>query len=588
MLDAQAPIEIFCSYAHADERWFRKLETHLSLLKRQGLIALWHDRQIDAGVDQVHAIDAHLESASVILLLISSDYMASDYCYGIEMQRALERHQSNKARVIPILIRPIDWQGTPFKHLHALPTDARPITTWNNKDQAFADVAAGIRRAIGDLFQLSASIPAAPLPTFWNIPYPRNIFFTGREGILSRLRTQLQSNQVSALSQPQAISGLGGVGKTQIAIEYAYRFHQDYQAVLWARAESREALLSSFTDLAALLRLPEQNVKDQMIAVQAVKTWLQAHSHWLLILDNADELSVIAGFLPPALPGHVLLTTRAAALGRLASCIDVDTLSSKEGEFFLLRRAALLAPHVVLEQASPRERELASRVVQMLGGLPLALDQAGAYLEETGCGLSEYMYRFEDHRTNLLKERRGLVADHPEPVATTWSLSFERVQQKNPTAADMLRLCAFLAPDAIPLEIMKQVAVHMGATLEPISTNALLLDQAIEVLRAYSLLQRDPATSTLSIHRLVQAVLQDAMTELEREQWLRQTIRGLNTVFSAGGWWLRERLIDHVTACSTAFTRQAKNYQRPTPLNYELANLLRKVADHLEEPIDKR
>ena len=151
MSRSQKPIELFCSYAHADEVHLQQLETHLSILKRQGLIATWYDRQITAGTEWAQTTDAHLNSASVILLLISPDFFASDYCYGIEMKRALERHQAQEACVIPLLLRPMDWKGAPFAHLQALPTNAKPVTTWSNRDEAWADVAAGIRRAIHDL-----------------------------------------------------------------------------------------------------------------------------------------------------------------------------------------------------------------------------------------------------------------------------------------------------------------------------------------------------------------------------------------------------------------------------------------------------
>src|SRR2546421_3247801 len=143
MAEVSTPVEIFCCYSHADETWLRKLETHLSLLQPQGLISLWHDRLIVPGADWAKTIDAHLETASVILLLVSADFLASDYCYGIEMKRALERQEAGEARVVPILARPVDWTGAPFAHLQSLPTDAKPLTSWRSKEQAFADVAAG-------------------------------------------------------------------------------------------------------------------------------------------------------------------------------------------------------------------------------------------------------------------------------------------------------------------------------------------------------------------------------------------------------------------------------------------------------------
>src|SRR6266568_6990036 len=117
MIMSPTPVEIFCSYAHEDEAWRQKLETHLSLLRRQGLISLWHDRLIAPGTNWAKALDTHLETASVILLLVSADFFASDYCYGIEMKRALERQEVGEARVIPILVRPVEWNSAPFAYL---------------------------------------------------------------------------------------------------------------------------------------------------------------------------------------------------------------------------------------------------------------------------------------------------------------------------------------------------------------------------------------------------------------------------------------------------------------------------------------
>ncbi len=585
MPDSSTPVEVFYSYAHKDEAFRNKLETHLSLLQRQGLITAWHDRHILPGTDWSQAIDEHLERASVILLLISADFLASDYCYGIEMQRALERHQANEARVIPILLRPVDWKSAPFAHLQALPTGAKPITTWSNRDAAFTDVAAGIRRVIEDLSSLAASAPRAALPPVWNVPYPRNSFFIGRDELLERLHTQLQAGQATALSQPHAIIGLGGIGKTQIAVEYAYRFHQDYQVVLWARAESTEALTSSYVTIASLLNLPEQEAQEQEITVQAVKVWLQRHSGWLLILDNADDLSLVPAFLPPALGSHLLLTTRAFTVGHLASRLEVNTLSPEQGALFLLRRASLIAPDATLEQVSPQQRDLAMQVSQELGGLPLALDQAGAYLEATGTSLAAYQQIYQRHRMDLLAQRRAQGADHPEPVASTWSLSFVRVEAMNSAAADLLRLCAYLAPDAIAEEILTQGAEHLGPVLGPVAADVFLLGQAIEALRAYSLINRDPSLQTLTVHRLVQAVVRDALEEAERRCWAERTVLAVNAVFPAnerGTWQQCERLLPHALLAAHLSETYQLNQADVGRLLYETASYLQHRARYHE------
>lgn len=136
------------------------------------------------------------------------------------------------------------------------------------------------------------------LPTIWHVPYARNPFFTGCEDLLAQLHMRFQAGQAQALSQPLAMSGPGGIGKTQLAVEYAYQHRQDYQTVLWAQAENAETKASAFTTIATLLQLPEHHANEQEIIVRAVKTWLQVQDDWLLIFDNADDLTLLPAFLP--------------------------------------------------------------------------------------------------------------------------------------------------------------------------------------------------------------------------------------------------------------------------------------------------
>src|SRR5207248_5408245 len=138
----------------------------------------------------------------------------------------------------------------------------------------------------------------------------------------------LHAGKAAALSQPPAISGLGGIGKTQTAVEYAYRYREEYQFVLWVQANTSEALLSNFVALAGVLDLPEKDAREQQITVQAVKRWLESHSGWLLIFDNADDLAMVRGYLPEGNTGHILLTTRAQAMGGLARKIELNTMDA--------------------------------------------------------------------------------------------------------------------------------------------------------------------------------------------------------------------------------------------------------------------
>ena len=146
-----SPVEVFFSYAHEDEELKEGVRKHIVLLQRRGLIRKWHDRMISPGQNWADKIDSHLNTAHVILLLVSADFIASDYCYGVEMKRALERHAAGEARVIPVILRPCDWQDSDFAHLQALPVDGRAVTDWPNPDNAFTDIARGIRRVVEEL-----------------------------------------------------------------------------------------------------------------------------------------------------------------------------------------------------------------------------------------------------------------------------------------------------------------------------------------------------------------------------------------------------------------------------------------------------
>jgi TIR domain len=148
------PIEVFFSYSHRDEDLRNELADHLSLLERQGIITGWHDRRITSGTEWAGAIDEHLRTANIILLLISSAFLASDYCVDVEMRHAMARHEVGEARVIPIILRAVDdWTSAPFGKLQALPKDGCAVTSWSNRDEAFVDIARGIRSVAEELAQ---------------------------------------------------------------------------------------------------------------------------------------------------------------------------------------------------------------------------------------------------------------------------------------------------------------------------------------------------------------------------------------------------------------------------------------------------
>lgn len=419
----------------------------------------------------------------------------------------------------------------------------------------------------------------------WNVPYRRNPVFTGREDVLTLLHDKLTTMKAAAFTRPQAINGLGGIGKTQIAIEYAYRFQGEYQAILWVNAATQDTLVADFVSLADLLNLSARIEVDQNLVINAVKRWLADHDRWLLILDNVDRPALVYDFLPERCQGHSILTTQAQAVGPIAQGIEVGELDTEEGSKLLLRRAKILEPGGVLEQITPEDQIYAQKIVAALGGLPLALDQAGAYIEETGCSLTEYLERFKQRKIALLKRRGEMRRDHPDSVVATWSLSFEEIEHSDLAAADILRFCTFLAPDAIPQELITANAAELGAHFQPLAMDVSRFDEAIANLRRFSLLGRNRNEQTLSIHRLVQIVLQANMDSTSQRLWAERVVRSMIKIFPTIGeaaWRECQRYLPHVQRCVTLVDEYALTYLEVVGLFYRTGRWLHEHAQYKE------
>jgi tetratricopeptide (TPR) repeat protein/DNA-binding transcriptional regulator YiaG len=413
----------------------------------------------------------------------------------------------------------------------------------------------------------------------WNMPYKRPPFFTGREGVLQDLYDKFRTANSSVVVL--AISGLGGIGKTLTAIEYAYRYRSSYKVVLWANAETYDTLASDYVKMASknLLDLPEKEEQNLALVIAAIKRRLSDYEGWLLVFDNVVDLSTIGDFIPQTGKGHLLLTTRDQVVGdEVDHQIKLDKMELEESILFLLRRAKILPMDASPDMALFPGRDAAKAISIALDHLPLALDQAGAYIEETQCSLTAYLHLYETQHTALLKRRGRLAIRYRETVATTWSLSFQRVERANSVAADLLRLFAFLHADGIPEEILITCSQDLGSILEGID-NPLALDQAIEELLKYSLVHRHADNQTLGIHRLVQTVLKDSMSKNQQREWAERAVLALERVFPVVKFATLprcERYFPHAQACAILIERWDMVF-------VEAAHLLRRVGEYLRE-----
>ncbi len=354
----------------------------------------------------------------------------------------------------------------------------------------------------------------------WNVP-DRNPNFTGRETDLDAIHQAFTRGRV-------ALSGIGGIGKTQTAIEYAHRHRGEYESVLWGTADSDASLLSAFAVLANLLELPAKAERDLSVVADGVRRWLESNSGWLLILDNVDtveEMNLVRRLVPAGSGGRLVVTTRMQAVGPTAELVELKKLTPQEGAQFLLRRTRLT-----------EDRASAERISRDVDGLPLALDQAGAFIVETPSTFSEYLKLYRTEGAKLRKLRGDLGTDHPS-VTVTFSLAFSKLEAKNPAAADLVRMCAFLAPDAIPEEIF---------ALKPLD-----LAEAVKDAGRLALIRRNATPKTIDVHRQVQEVLKDGLDVRTQRLWAERIVEALARVFpdpEFRNWPQCERLLPHARA----------------------------------------
>jgi tetratricopeptide (TPR) repeat protein len=574
-MSPERPPKVFISYSHdSPEHEDRVLDLAERLVQKDGI-----DVSLDRFVNPPPAswpkwMSAEMKDADFILVICSAIYLAKvegnvkpGEGKGIKWESLLSYQQiydndSDSSRFIPVLLKGGKYENIPDPMRggsHYRPEDdaeyeklIRHITnqpeTPKPKPGPLRNLPPKQRQAAKNPDTKAARVSAVSKP--WNVPHARNDAFTGREELLADLRTDLLKKG------KQALFGLGGVGKTQIAVEYAWRHRDEYTAVLWCFAGTEQSVRGGYSAIAALLDLPEKESQEQAKITEAVKGWLEQNTGWLLVLDDADDPAMVKPFLPQGSTGHVLLTSRAYSFQKigLVSPREVNVLSPGEAREFLLRRT----------RKEPTEKSPeADALAKELGYLPLALEQAAAYIGETAASFLSYLAGYRKQGLKLL-EKQGPVMGNDEKeqqkrtVATTWALNFADVEKNSPASAELLRLSAFLAPDAIPLELLEKGAAklpeHLAAKLAEAAEDSLVLDELLKPLLRFSLIRRDDEKRTYSIHPLVQEVVRDGLSKEDQKARAEQTVRAVNAAFpdpmKFENWLSCDRFLPHALACT--------------------------------------
>ncbi|NEQ54263.1 MAG: TIR domain-containing protein [Leptolyngbya sp. SIO3F4] len=462
----------FISYNLVDEgianwiAWILEEEGH------KVIIQSWDFRP---GSNFILTMQQAVSTVDKVIPVLSEDFLNSEFTQPEWAAAFVNDPEGKKRKLLPIRVRHckptgflksvvyvdligLEEEAARQKILAALPDRAKPTTK-----PLFS--LAPKERTVTEKPDFSA-VSTAAIP--WNVPYEQNRFFTGREDILEELHQQLKTEQTAALSQikTQAISGLGGIGKTQTAVEYAYRHRDEYRAVFWVRSETEVELSAGFVDMARLLDLPQKDAQDPADTIRGVKDWLETHSGWLLIFDNADQPDLLLPFRPRQGQGHTLLTSRAQVFDRfgITRPISLRKMPADEAVAFLLKRSGQ-------ETDDPAEKDAAAMLVKELDYLPLALEQAGAFILRRQLKFSTYLSQYRRQRLTLLDRQLPTVGNEQQPnrsVRTTWQLNFQAVQGINPASAELLRFSAFVAPDDIPYELLIRSRGSLGQILDDV------------------------------------------------------------------------------------------------------------------------
>lgn len=368
----------------------------------------------------------------------------------------------------------------------------------------------------GTKFTLTAEALKLLMPKkAFHIPYPRNMNFTGRDSLLADLRAALKADSKVALTHVKALTGLGGIGKTQLALEHSYRYQDEYNIVWWLRSEQPFTLLEDYAQLAWRLGLAGEDVRDLELLAGKARGFLESHNRWLLVFDNAQDAQDLKPYLPNCRGGHVIITSRNPIWGNLARTMEISKFERSESIEFLLKRTG------------QHDRTSADELGEALGDLPLALEQAGAYMQTTAKPLVEYLKSFQKRKLEMLA--KGKPSDYPETVATTWKISVEAVEKDQPAAIELLRLFSYFAPDDIPLAYLIKGSGEMPDNVAFVLKDEDGRDEALAALRRYSLANINK--DKISVHRLVQAVTRSDMALEGERRWAGAAVKLLNGVF---------------------------------------------------------
>jgi hypothetical protein len=574
--------DFFVSHAGADRAWAEWVAWQLTDAGYTVELDVW---DWAAGQNFMTAMSDSLDRCDRVVALFSAAYFERER-YTIDEWTAAALHApgTGEGRLIPLRV-----EDVPTTQIPAIlrPLQFRDLFGVDEEHarRRVLRAAAGPRRPdhqpvfpgrgkAGEMSRLGGVGPRLPgsVPRVWNVP-ARNPGFTGRDGLLVRVRERLLAGDRTVV---QAFQGMGGVGKTQLAVEYAHQFAGTYDLVWWVDSEQPGLIGDQFAALGAALRCVEPGASAEAVRATVLGE-LRDRGGWLLVFDNAQSPPSIRPWLSGG-SGHVLITSRERNWAQIAASVEVDVLARVE------------SVAILQDLMSGLDAPDADRLADQLGDLPLAIAQAGGFMAETGMPSAEYLDLLQSRAGHLLAQVPD-GAGYPHSLAAVTQLTADRLAADDPAAVELASLCAFLAPEPIPQDLFINAAGELPGDLADRAADPLAWRQTLAHLARQSLVRIDQRS--LTMHRLTQAILRDRLAPAQART-ARERTEAILVASDPGApgnpvTWLRwAALMPHLLAADLAATDNSGLRQRACDACYYLVargdtRVGHDLASHLRE-----
>lgn len=542
-------IDFFISYNHRDQQW---AEWIAAVLEAAGYVTVIQAWDFHPGGNFVLEMQKAASESERTVAVLSPNYLVSEFC-APEWAATFSRDPTGeKGLLVPVRVRPCDITGllAPIAYI-----DLVDISAEVAKTRLLDGVKRGRAKPAGRIpfpdEGTHKGTDSRRLPEFpaketdlWQVPFPPNRFFVGRDDLIENIGAALAEQKPNPIA---VLTGLGGIGKSQIAREYVRRRGGKYRAVLWLDASSETSSLTGLLSAAQDLHLVEADQIDARRITSTIGRWLGSRDDWLVVLDNLRDPVLPRAFLPPEWEGHVVVTSRLGNLQEIGvlTPISVGPFSMEEAVGFLSLRTRL---------QSQTDRNDAAALADTLGGLPLALEQAAAYLSSKPCEIGDYLKAYRQRGLKLLETAKPATA-YPASVATTWVLNFEEVSRTSEASVDLLRLAAFLAPDGIPatrlLPGAEELTPALRERLRATREDPLVIGELLAPLTRYSLV-RALSSDRFDVHPLVQEVTRSVLSKSDHRLWVERAVGAMSKCLPApefNRWQECSQLAAHAEAC---------------------------------------